>query len=75
MGCSVLSFSKHPKIPRYYAQIGCPDRCMAFKDANEETVVEQLKKYADLPIEIPEKIVKMANDNWRYLDSFLAHLK
>ena len=48
---------------------------MAFKDANEETVVEQLKKYADLPIEIPEKIVKMANDNWRYLDSFLAHLK
>ena len=72
MGCSVLSFSKHTKIPRYYTQIGCPERCIAFIDANEDKVVEQLNKYADLPVEVPEKIMQLANDNWRYLDSFLA---
>ena len=71
-GCSVLSFSMHEKIPRYYSQIQCPERCIDFDKANPEIVDMQLERFAGIPTSIPQSVLELANDNWSRLDQYLA---
>lgn len=71
LGCSVLSFSKHEKIPRYYSQIQCPERCIPFDSADPEVVDIQLESFWNDPVSIPPSVMDLANDNWSQLDHYL----
>lgn len=71
LGASVLSFWQHEKIPRYYAQIGQPGRCIALAGARPEEVAAQVARYAGEPVVLPAEVMASAKRNWEELDRYL----
>jgi len=76
VGCvlnkSVLSFPMHyVKTKRFYEQINETERCIELKKVNEKIVLNQLNKYCDKKIKIPNSLIKKSKDSFLILDKQL----
>ena len=70
---SVISFYRDLKTLRYYSQIGEKGRCVELKSLTSEIVKNQLIKYFEQPVHIPENVVCSAKRNLKYMDYFIEN--
>ena len=67
---SVISFAIHrEKTQRYYKQIGEEGRSIKLSDVDENVALEQIKKYFDKPIHIPDDLIQNAKSNIKVLET------
>ncbi len=73
LGKSVVSTPVHlTKTKRYYAQIGESERCVQLSDVDPQLVCEQLEKFRDRPICVPDDVRNKAKSNLDYMDVVCA---
>lgn len=76
LGKSVISFSGHSeKIKRLYSQLNEEGRTIALDSLTHEKGMALMEKYYDKPIQVDDKIINLAKQNFRYLDEFLNSIE
>ena len=64
LGKSVVSVALVPiKTKAFYEDIGCADRSISLEEATPQLVYDQIVKFADRPIQIPQELVEKAEKN------------
>ncbi len=66
-----LAFPFHTKVPRFYKQIGCPERCIPIHALKSGQVVRQIETYLETTFAIPNQIRLNALQNREVLFQFL----
>lgn len=67
---SVLSFPIHAeKIPRFYQQIGEPERCLPLHELTKDAALQMLETYHERRITIPQELQLAAEKNLDFLKS------
>ena len=75
LGRSVISFSGHSeKIKRLYSQLNEEERTISLKDLTYEEGVAIIEKYYNKPIQVDINVIRMAKQNFKFLDEFLDSL-
>lgn len=63
-GKSVISTPSHEyKVKRFYESIGYPERCILYKEIDNNTIKNLLEKYARIGIHIPSEITELSKKN------------
>ena len=66
---SVLSFTiDKEKTLAFFKQIGYPERCIPFAGLTTEKVADQLRRYHDQPVHIPQEILDLAKTNLLFVN-------
>lgn len=72
---SVVSFSVHSyKIQRFYHQLSADERSLSMNDFSEEKALEMMEKFHDMPLIVPDDVLKASYDNLDCLESFIKSL-
>lgn len=71
LGKNVISLANHPKVKRFFKQIGYQERCIDFKDINSGVVYNLLIKCRNKDIKIQNHIVNKAYENINYFRDFI----
>lgn len=74
IGCTfgkvLLSFPYHPKVQRYYQQIGFADHCAPLAGISDSDIVDVIRNKANEPIKLPDHILSDAWRNFEILGEF-----
>lgn len=72
---SVLSFPlHHEKTKRFYAQINENERCIPIDKITKEKVLKLLYSYANIPINIDNALISLANKNFELIANAISEL-
>ena len=75
LGKSVVSVALVPvKTKAFYEDIGCAERSISLDEATPEKVYDQIVKFADTPIQIPQELVEKAEKNLDLLKEAIDRL-
>lgn len=70
LGTSVIAAAKHEKVFRYYRQINESNRCVNFKNCNQDILANLVLTYYGKRIDIGNNMF-LAYENWNMLDRFI----
>lgn len=68
----IVAACHYEKTRRFYEQIFQSERCVDLYKVSDKQLFALLKKYHKEKIEIPEDVVKKANESWNILEKYMG---